>query len=155
MSVPARLRRPAIVLGVVLTLFASAATIRAAAAWTAANSALDSKPPSVESLQSALVAEQARSEALQARLDELITRTTDLASALEAARTRIAADADQAVALRADLETASAKLKSLERSIRRADPITREPVVSASADVAPRATEEPDDDDEHEDGDDD
>jgi DNA repair exonuclease SbcCD ATPase subunit len=120
MNVPVRLRRPAVLLGVVLALFAGAATIRAAAAWTAASSPLVSKPPSVESLQSALAAEQARSIALQAQLDELAAGSTDLAAALQAARDRIAEDASQAKALQANLKAAKAKLTTLERSIRQA-----------------------------------
>jgi DNA repair exonuclease SbcCD ATPase subunit len=118
MNASARLRRPAVLLGVVLALFAGAATIRAAAEWTAATAPLAAKPPSVDSLQSALTAEQARSIALQAQLDELTAGSSELTSALQAARDRIAEDARQAEALQSTLEAAKAKLKALERSIR-------------------------------------
>jgi DNA repair exonuclease SbcCD ATPase subunit len=120
MSVPVRLRHPAVLLGVVLALFAGAATIRAAAAWTAASAPLVSKPPSVEILQSALAAEQARSISLQTQLDELTAGSTDLTAALQAARDRIAEDASQAEALQASLAAAKAKLTTLERSIQQA-----------------------------------
>jgi ABC-type transport system involved in cytochrome bd biosynthesis fused ATPase/permease subunit len=120
MSMPIRLRRPAVLLGVVLALLVGAATIRGAAAWTAANSPLIAKPPSVDGLLSALDAEQARSNALQAQLDELIAGSTELTTALAAARDRIAQDASQAEALQSSLADAKAKLEALERSIRQA-----------------------------------
>lgn len=128
MSVPVRLRRPAVLLGVVLALFAGAATIRAAAVWTAASSPLVSKPPSVESLEAALAAEQARSLALQAQLDSLAGGSADLTAALQAARDRIAEDASQARTLQKSLEAARTKLTTLERSIRQTRAATPPPV---------------------------
>lgn len=143
MSVPVRLRRPAVMLGVILVLLAGAATIRAAAAWTAASSPLADKPPSVESLQSALAAEQARSLALQAQLDAITTGSTDLAAALQAARDRIAEDASQARSLQADLEAARTRLAALERSIRQARTATPAPVAATPVTaVAPAGGEE-------------
>jgi peptidoglycan hydrolase CwlO-like protein len=120
MSVPIRVRRPLVVLGVVLSLFVGAATIRAAAVWTAASSPLGAKPPSIESLQAALANEQARSAALQAQLDQLAAGSADLTGAINAARERITNDAAQADGLRTSLKAAKAKLASLEASIRRA-----------------------------------
>jgi len=137
MSVPIRLRRPAVLLGVVLALLVGAATIRGAAAWTAATSPLISKPPSVENLLSALEAEQARASALQAQLDELTAGTTELTTALAAARDRIAQDASQAEALQSSLADAKAKLKALERSIRQAQTATPAVAPGPVAAVAP------------------
>lgn len=120
MSVAVRLRRPFVILGVVFSLLAGAATIRAAAAWTAASSPLAAKPPAVESLQAALANEQARSAALQVQLDQLAAGSADLTAAIDAARERITADATQAGELQASLQAAKAKLAVLEGSIRRA-----------------------------------
>jgi len=152
MSLPVRLRRPAVLLGVVLALFAGAATIRAAAAWTAASSPLVSKPPSVESLVSALEAEQTRSTALQAQLDELTVGSADLAAALAAARDRIALDAGQAEALQSSLADAKAKLKALERSIGQARTAAPPAGAAPIAAVAPPSEEARDGEhEEHED----
>lgn len=120
MSVPLSLRRPLVILGVLLSLLAGMLTIRAAAAWTAASSPLVARPPSVESLQAALAGEESRSAALQAQLDELTAGSADLAAALEAARNRIASDTAQATELQASLKAATAKLATLEKSIRQA-----------------------------------
>lgn len=136
MSVPIRLRRPLVVLGVLFTLLAGAGTIRAAAAWTAASSPLVSKPPSVESLQAALAVEQARSGALQIRLDELTNGSSDLAAALAAARDRVVADATQAEALQASLAAAKAKLAALEKSIRQARAVAATRAARAPAPAA-------------------
>jgi hypothetical protein len=150
MSVPVRLRRPLVVLGVLVSLLMGVASIRAAAAWTAAGAPLAVKPPSVESLRADLATEQARSIVLLAHLDELSSGSADLSAALGAARDRIAADAVQAKALQDSLVAAKAKLAALEKSIRAARART---AVSAAA--APRAatashegshTEEGDDD---------
>lgn len=151
MSFPVRLRRPAVLLGVLLVLFAGAATIRAAAAWTAASSPLVDKPPSVESLQSALATEHARSVALQAQLDAIAAGSADLAAALRAARDRIAEDAGQATSLQADLEAARTRLAALERSVRQARTATPAPVAVTPVAAAVRAGEE---EREHEGGDD-
>jgi DNA repair exonuclease SbcCD ATPase subunit len=103
--------------GVLLSLALGAATIQAAAAWTAAASPLADKPPSVESLRASLEAAQARSSALQRQLDELNSGSAELTAALEAARERIASDATQAQELRSSLKAAKTKLAALERSI--------------------------------------
>ena len=133
MSIPIRIRRPLVVLGVVLSLFLGVATIRAAAEWTAASSPLGAKPPSIESLGAALATERARSAALVAQLDQLEAGSTDLTGAINAARDRITADAVQADGLRASLTAAKAKLAALEASIRRARaPAARGTTVNAT-----------------------
>jgi DNA repair exonuclease SbcCD ATPase subunit len=156
MSMPVRLRRPFVILGVVLTLLAGAATIRAAAAWTAASSPLVDKPPSVEALQASLAVEQARSADLQAQLDQLTAGSTDLAAALATARERILADAADAEQLRASLSAAKDKLATLEGSIRQARAAAN---ASVAANPAPAvATSVPgdhDDEDDREEEDDD
>lgn len=117
MSVNRRLRRPLVVLGVLLSLFLGAASIRAAAAWTAASAPLADRPPSVESLRADLATEQARSRALQSHLDQLNSNSSDLLAALAAAGDRIAVDATQAKELQDSLAAAKAKLAALEKSI--------------------------------------
>ena len=134
MTFLARLRRPLVVLGVMVSLFVGVATIRAAAEWTAASAPLAVKPPSIESLQSALTAEQSRSADLQAQLDQLTTGSTELVAALETARGRIATDATQAGDLQTSLKAAKTKLSALERSIRQAQ---------AAAAARPRTTTAP------------
>jgi septal ring factor EnvC (AmiA/AmiB activator) len=154
MNVPVRFRRPLVVLGVLTTLVAGAATVQAAAAWTAASSPLVSRPPSVESLQAALATEQERSGALKAQLDELATGSTDLEAALDAARDRIAADATQAKALQDSLAAAKTKLAALEKSIRLARAgAARAPAASTGRPAAAPTQSHEDDDDHGEDDD--
>jgi septal ring factor EnvC (AmiA/AmiB activator) len=151
MNVPHQLRRPFVVLGVVLSLLLGVATIRAAASWTAASSPLAAKPPSVEALQTTLAEEQSRSAALRAQLEDLTAGSTELTAALDAARSRIAADADQARALQARLKAAKARLASLEASVRRATAATAgigmTPTVAAAAAPSVQAGEHEEDDD--------
>ncbi|MDO8485880.1 MAG: hypothetical protein Q7S35_13140 [Candidatus Limnocylindrales bacterium] len=153
MNAPVRLRRPLVVLGVLLSLLAGVATIRAAAVWTAAGSPLVAKPPSVESLQAALATEQSRSAALLAQLGELTAGSTELTAALDVARNRIATDAAQADELQASLKTAKGKLAVLDQSIRQAQAVGGR---AASASVgAPAAITAQAHDEDHEGGDDD
>lgn len=144
MSLPVRLRRPAVALGVTLALLAGAATIQAAAAWTATSAQLADRPPSVEELRASLQAEQQRSLALQAQLDQLSAGSTELTAALQAARDRIAQDADDAKALQASLATARKKLAALERSIgqARATTVRVTTVQAPTAATAPSASGE-------------
>lgn len=146
MSVPLSLRRPLVVLGVLLSLLAGMLTIRAAAAWTAASSPLVVRPPSVESLQAALAGEESRSAALQAQLDELTAGSADLAAALEAARDRIASDTAQATELQASLKAATAKLATLEKSIRQARTVAAPAAPRAPAPAPAREQEDGEDD---------
>jgi protoporphyrinogen oxidase len=120
MSVNHRLRRPFVVLGVLLSLFLGVASIRAAAAWTAASAPLADRPPSVESLRAELATEQARSRALQPLLDQIESDSADLVAALAAAGDRFGVDASQAKQLQDSLAAAKAKLAALEKSIGKA-----------------------------------
>ena len=141
------LRRPLVVIGVVLSLVLGVVTIRSAAEWTAASAPLAVKPPSIQQLQADLAAEQARSADLQARLDGLTGDSTDLVAALQAASERIAADATQAAGLQASLKSAQSKLTALERSIRRAQAAAaRAPSVAAPAAATQPPTHGGDDD---------
>lgn len=161
MSVPFRLRHPLVVLGVVLSVLAGAATIRAAAAWTAASSPLAVKPPSVEQLQTDLAAEQARSVDLQLQLGQLAAGSRDMVMALETARSRIASDAEEARTLQDSLAAAKDKLTTLERTIQQARAAAAAAVAPAQATTAAAATstvaagEDVENDDGEERGDDD
>lgn len=151
MNVPIRLRRPLVILGVVLSLLLGAASIRVAAAWTAASSPLAAKPPSVEALQADLATEQSRSTALQAQLDDLAAGSEELATALSAAREQIAVDATQARELQGSLLAAKDKLAILEKSIRDARASTSRPAAAPAAAAAPAREVEREDHQESED----
>jgi septal ring factor EnvC (AmiA/AmiB activator) len=110
-------RRPLVILGVVLTLFAAAATVRAAADWAAASAPLANPPASIGSMQAALEQERARSTALQGQLDSLKASSADLAAALSAATDRLATDATTADGLRQSLTDAQTKLAKLEAAL--------------------------------------
>ena len=110
-------RRLATVVGVIAALVLGFGSIRAAAAWTAAGAPLSVTPESVTTLQSQLADEQNRSAVLQQQLDALESQSTDLASALEAARARIGVDAGHAKDLAAQLKTAKQRLAKLQATI--------------------------------------
>jgi DNA repair exonuclease SbcCD ATPase subunit len=115
-----RLRRALVIAVIGGSLVLGVATVRAAAAWTAAGAPLSVAPASVRVLTDRLAVEEVRSADLQRRLDELAAASTDLATALDAARQRIATDAETAAALRRRLDQAKARLQTLEASIARA-----------------------------------
>jgi chromosome segregation ATPase len=152
MSVNRRLRRPVVVLGVLLSLFLGAASIRAAAAWTAASAPLADRPPSVESLRAELATEQARSRAAQSHLDQLNSDSAALLAALAAARDRIAVDAVQAKELQDSLAAAKAKLAALEMSINKARAAAAH---SGPAAATPKRDTASHEDEDHEETDDD
>lgn len=110
-------RRLATVAGVIAALVLGFGSIRAAAAWTAASAPLSVTPDSVTTLHSRLADEQGRSEALQQQLDTLAAQSTDLATALDAARARIGADAGHANDLAAQLKAAKQRLAKLQATI--------------------------------------
>jgi chromosome segregation ATPase len=113
-------RRAATSAGVLLVLFLGIASIRAAAAWTAAAADLE-QPITTSSLEDQLAVERARSAALATQLHDLVTRSAELEDALAAAEGRITDDADVAAALATQLATARDRLATLEESIRAAN----------------------------------
>ena len=110
-------RRLATVAGVIAALVLGFGSIRAAAAWTAASAPLTVTPESVAALQAQLAGERDRSAALQQQLDALEAQSTDLAGALDAARTRIGADATHATDLATQLKAAKQRLAKLQATI--------------------------------------
>jgi hypothetical protein len=111
-------RRTIVTAGVVGSLVLGAVTVRAAAAWTASAAPLDAPPVSVTDLAQRLSDEQARSEALEVQLVDLTSRTTELATALDAATQRIGTDTNVAKSLRAQLTTAQKKLAALMKALK-------------------------------------
>jgi septal ring factor EnvC (AmiA/AmiB activator) len=144
----AAVRRGLTVIGVVLSLALGVATIRAAAAWTAAAAPLEEAPPTIAELNAALQLERARSQALLEQLDSLSAGSADLKAALAAAEQRIAQDATDADALDASLADARERLARLEASLRAARaPAPAAPVAPAAAPTpAPGGVEHEDDD---------
>ena len=143
MSPQLLLRRSLVSLGVIAALLTGVATIRAAAAWTAASAPLEVEPGSVARLQAALAAEQDRSAALQGQIDALSASSADLAAALEAARGRIVSDGDAAAELSASLASAEAKLRQLEASLAAARRGQGAQLTAGGAAPAPAITPEP------------
>ena len=87
MKVGSRIRRGLVLVGVVGSLLIGAASIQAAARWTAASAPLAVSPATAESLATRLADEETRSAALQAQLDELRSGMSDLTGALDVAPT--------------------------------------------------------------------
>ncbi|HEY8439648.1 MAG TPA: hypothetical protein VIK65_13645 [Candidatus Limnocylindrales bacterium] len=132
---PLVLRRSVVVVAVVGSVFLGATTVGAAASWTAASAPLSVAPESAESLASRLADEAGRASRLQADIAALKANGSELTAALDAARSRIAADAKTAAALETRLAKAKTRLAALERSLaaRRTVQVT----------VAPRAPSTP------------
>jgi chromosome segregation ATPase len=153
MTIPGRLRRGLVTAGVAGSLVLGAVTVRAAAEWTAASAPLTVAPESVDSLKARLAAEHEHSVALQDQIDQMRTDAAGLATALDAAGTRISDDATLAASLKERLAAAQARLKALEQSIARANAAARARAAQAAAPTAaPTAGFHEDEGGEHDDG---
>jgi chromosome segregation ATPase len=108
-------RRAAVTVGVVGSLGLGAATIDAAAQWTAAAAPMQAPAVSAESLASQLANEQARGTDLQSRLQAATTQAAEVQAALDAANARIPTDDGTAKALRAQITAAEKKLVALNK----------------------------------------
>ena len=106
-------RRAAVTVGVLGSLGLGAATIDAAAQWTAAAAPMPAPPVSAASLASQLANEQARGSDLQSRLRAAIAQASQVQAALDAANARIVADGSTAQALRTQIAAAQKKLAAL------------------------------------------
>lgn len=120
MSLALLIRRNLVIVGVMSALVLGGATVRAAAAWTAASAPLEQPPAALASIRDALAQERARSAALEQQLGDLTKASTDLAAALEAARAQVTADSGTASTLRASLAAAQAKLTQLQAALKAA-----------------------------------
>jgi peptidoglycan hydrolase CwlO-like protein len=153
MTIPGRLRRGFVTAGVAGSLVLGAVTVRAAAEWTAASAPLTVAPESVDSLRARLAAEHDRTLALQAQLGQLRTDAQGLATALDAASTRITDDTTLATSLEQRLAAAQTRLKALERSIAQADAAARARAAQAAAPrPASTSSTHESEDEEHDDG---
>jgi len=153
-------RRTLTVIVAVAALLLGLAAIRAASAWTAEAAPLVASPASATSIEAALAEEQTRSADLQARLTEITGQTEEMSVALKAAQDRIVADALHAEGLSKDLTVATKKLKTLEKSIKRAAAAAARAqritvVRTTTSTSAPKATTKHHEDDEDEDDEDD
>ena len=118
MTAKPHVRRPLVILGVLFTLLAAAATVRAASLWVSTSTSLATPPTSISSIEEALAREQSRSQALQGQIDSLAGSSRDLEAALAAANGRVAADQATAADLEASLLAAQAKLAKLEAALK-------------------------------------
>lgn len=160
-SIP--LRRSLTVVAVVAALILGGLSIKVAAAWTAASAPLAVAPVSLGDLEASLEAERARSAELQLELTTLQSRSEQLASALEQAVARVAADREGAAAVAERMAEANARLATLDVEIARAERSlaatlakARSAAAAAAAPPTTRPTAAPrsgdDDDHEEEDG---
>lgn len=117
------IRRNLVIVGVVSALVLGAATVRAAAVWTAASAPLEQPPAALSSMRDALAQEKERSAALEQQLADLTQASNDLAAALTAARTQVATDSQTADTLRASLAAAQQKLAKLEAALKAAQSV--------------------------------
>jgi chromosome segregation ATPase len=148
------IRRSLTVIVAVTAIVLGFAAIRAASAWTAEAAPLVANPASAASIESKLADEQARSADLQDRLTTIMSQTDDMATALQAAQARIAADAAHAEQLTSDLASAKAKLKALEATIKKAAAAVRTQTVSTvltTRTSSGTSSHHDDDDEEHDD----
>jgi chromosome segregation ATPase len=155
MTVQLLTRRSLVVAGAVAALVVGAASIRVAAAWSAASAPLNDPPASLASVQASLDQERARSAALDEQLRILEGASSDLAAALESAQGQVATDAASAEELRTSLAAAKDKLARLEAALAgaaRARAATSTTTVWGRADQEDREDEEEDrEDEDHED----
>jgi septal ring factor EnvC (AmiA/AmiB activator) len=111
------LRRLLVTIGVVASLVAAGATIRAASLWAATQAPLNIAPVSVDSVRQALAQEKSRSAVLEDQISGLQSNAADLESALQSARDQLVTDQTTADQLRASLAAAQAKLATLEAAL--------------------------------------
>jgi DNA repair exonuclease SbcCD ATPase subunit len=154
-------RRSLVTFGVIGSLALGTLTIRAAAAWTAAEAPLVAPPVSIATLQAEVAAERERSAALEDNLASVAGRTAELTAALDTATARLAADQEAAEALRERLATAKTKLARLNRELAAVRRAAASAQAAAARAAAPPAAAAPardndgrDDDDEERDDDD-
>lgn len=131
------IRRNLVVVGVASALVLGAATVRAAAVWTAASAPLERPPTALSSIRDALAQERDRSAALERQLADLTKASSDLAAALDAARSQVSTDATTAATLRASLAAAQAKLTQLEAALKAAQAAQTTRVTAPAAPAPP------------------
>jgi septal ring factor EnvC (AmiA/AmiB activator) len=111
------IRRLLVTLGVVASLIAAGATVRAASLWASSQAPLTVAPVSVESVEMALAQEKSRSAVLEDQIASLQASAADLQGALQTAKGRLATDEATAGELRTSLAAAQDKLAKLEAAL--------------------------------------
>lgn len=111
------IRRLIVTVGVVASLIAAGATVRAASLWASSKAPLTVAPVSVESVEMALAQEKSRSAVLEDQIASLQASAADLQGALQTAKGRLATDEAAAGELRTSLATAQDKLAKLEAAL--------------------------------------
>lgn len=137
-------RRLLVTIGVVTSLVAAGATIRAASLWAAGHAPLTVAPVSIESVRMALGQEQSRSAMLEDQIASLEASSAELQAALASANDRLATDQLTADELRASLAAAQEKLDKLEAALAAA-------AKSSTRTTTTRTSSGAGEDDEHED----
>ena len=138
-----RLRRAAILSLSVAIVATATASILLAAAWRSAAAPLTNRPATAAQVADTLAAELDHSDALAAQLEAAHARIAELDRALATAGVRVSTDADQAVALRARLTEAQAKLDGVQGQLRaarhRLDALVAAAARARAATIAPAA----------------
>ena len=115
-----RVRRGAVILGVVASLAFGVVAIQVAASLAAAAAPPPAPPISMATLKSQLADEQARAGSLQQQLEDLLEVTSQLTAALDGTEDQVADDGLTATQLRDRLKAAEAKLKVVNQLLKKA-----------------------------------
>ena len=117
----ARLGRRALVLAATGGVLAMAVvTVQVAAAWRADIAPLDAQPVSVSSLDASAVTESDRTKELTGQVEGLAKQLDDLTAAISAADGSVEGDLENAAALQAQMDAATAKLSTLQGQLKTA-----------------------------------
>ncbi len=115
-----RMRRGAVIAGVIASLLVGVLSIQVAADLAAAAAPPPAPPVSLDTLKSQLAAEQDRATGLQQQLEDLMGVTGQLTDALDATQTQVNDDGLSATDLRHRLKAAEAKLALVNGLLRKA-----------------------------------
>ncbi len=115
-----RVRRGAVIVGVVASLAFGVVAIQVAAQLAAAAAPPPAPPISMATLKSQLADEQARAASLQQQLEDLLGVTSQLTAALDGTEDQVADDGLTAAQLRERLNAAEAKLKAVNQLLKKA-----------------------------------
>jgi hypothetical protein len=115
-----RVRRGAVILGVVASLTFGVVAIQVAAQLTAAAAPPPAPPISMSTLKGQLADEQARAASLQQQLEDLLGVTSQLTAALDGTEDQVADDGLSAAQLRDRLRAAEAKLNAVNQLLKKA-----------------------------------
>lgn len=115
-----RIRRGAVIAGVIGSLVFGLVSIQVAAQLTAAAAPPPAPPISMDTLKAQLAAEQARATSLQQQLEDLLGVTSQLTAALDSTTSQVSDDGLTADQLRARLKAAEDKLNAVNQLLKKA-----------------------------------